>query len=719
MPHSLSAEQRAIIRCIGDGKSCISDSVPGAGKTTTGTNLALEYPHLKVLCLTFSSSLKAEGRGKAAHIRNIEIQSYNSWILKNYGKGGTSNEEVYEILRDNSPMKRTPTAFDVIILDETQDMMIMHYQMIRKFVKDCRISPKYLVIGDQYQGVFEFLGADRRYLTLADRLFPGDYETLHLTRSFRLTDPIGAFMNDAVLGEQRISTDNPSDQVVDYIVSDPRDIRLFQHINRRIDARLKRGAKLDDFFILFAGLGPGTPAPLLDAYLTRRGKLIAFLDSDSDNVGEGELKGKIAMTTFHKSKGRERKYVFVFNVDTSYFKYYKPGADPFVCPPELYVALTRATTKLWVIQGYKGDGSVRQCPFFKHGLVELKDTPYCNVQCNHVDISSVTKIDGPIPSLPKVKFNVTDFIKYLTEPCEKALFPMINQLFAVIHSPDGHMAEPSLTIQSRFGTSELISDLIGIAVPSYIGHTRGIRGDIHRMLDHPPTDLATHVDKIHDPPDHISDHLRFANISKSSEKGIRSNLRQVTEYGEMVTDDNLKCYVLNSERIHLGDNAEFEYPIKYIYYHKEYGAIDMRGRIDSLGAGSMYEFKCTKGLQFSHKLQVVVYSWMVRQHDPDTRYKNYLFNFSTGELLEMTYSEVLVDRVMDYVFAEKFRTAEVLEDNGFIKSCCDLTEACTYARKHPRSHCSEHPRSHSSEHPRSSRDISYMIPDSESGSDDD
>ena len=59
-----------------------------------------------------------------------------------------------------------------------------------------------------------------------------------------------------------------------------------------------------------------------------------------------ELKGKIVFSTFHQSKGRERKVVLVFNFDQSYFKYYGKELDPNVCPNELYVATTRAQEHL-------------------------------------------------------------------------------------------------------------------------------------------------------------------------------------------------------------------------------------------------------------------------------------------------------------------------------------------------------------------------------------
>ncbi len=60
----------------------------------------------------------------------------------------------------------------------------------------------------------------------------------------------------------------------------------------------------------------------MDILIKKRidGTLFAIEDGSNDCKDINE--DKIIFTTFHKSKGRERKLVIVFNFDESYFYYY-------------------------------------------------------------------------------------------------------------------------------------------------------------------------------------------------------------------------------------------------------------------------------------------------------------------------------------------------------------------------------------------------------------
>ena len=54
--------------------------------------------------------------------------------------------------------------------------------------------------------------------------------------------------------------------------------------------------------------------------------------SDEGPVDETIISNKLAFLSFHQSKGLERKVVFVFNFDNSYFKYYEKeyeGSEEF------------------------------------------------------------------------------------------------------------------------------------------------------------------------------------------------------------------------------------------------------------------------------------------------------------------------------------------------------------------------------------------------------
>ena len=67
------------------------------------------------------------------------------------------------------------------------------------------------------------------------------------------------------------------------------------------------------------------------------------------------IKNKVVFSSFHQTKGLERKVVFVFGFDKSYFTFYDPDHPWYHCPNVLYVALTRAKEHLVLFHHYKFD----------------------------------------------------------------------------------------------------------------------------------------------------------------------------------------------------------------------------------------------------------------------------------------------------------------------------------------------------------------------------
>jgi hypothetical protein len=60
---------------------------------------------------------------------------------------------------------------DIIVLDETQDMTLLYFQLIIKYMRDMGTPFQLMVLGDYMQGLYEFKGADIRFLTPATTNF--------------------------------------------------------------------------------------------------------------------------------------------------------------------------------------------------------------------------------------------------------------------------------------------------------------------------------------------------------------------------------------------------------------------------------------------------------------------------------------------------------------------------------------------------------------------
>ena len=61
--------------------------------------------------------------------------------------------------------------FTILVVDEAQDMTPLYFKLLQKFIQDSQLPFQLLVLGDHRQGLYEFKGADTRFLTLAHKLW--------------------------------------------------------------------------------------------------------------------------------------------------------------------------------------------------------------------------------------------------------------------------------------------------------------------------------------------------------------------------------------------------------------------------------------------------------------------------------------------------------------------------------------------------------------------
>ena len=479
---SLSDEQHLIAEAILKGYSTFVNAVPGAGKTTTSLYIAQLLKDKELLLLTFSSDLKTDARKKKSSLRlsNIDVHSYNSLPREFYDRGAKQDEDIFNIMRKKKePIKDKVKHYDVIILDETQDMTHLHYKFIMKFIDDFKLNPVFLVIGDDKQAVFKFKGADSRFLTLSPRLFESDgspLRELKLTTSFRLTNQMSQFMNEVILGEQRINTIKEGRRVL-YMVDNTFLWAFYDRIFRMIRQLIHKGYTYEDIFILAPSVtSPNSPINKLNAHLANQrinGKkvLIYHPTGDDGGLNEDHMRGKITMTTYHRAKGRERKLVIVLGCDESYYSSYGRASEEVsrdVCPEPLYVALTRGTYKLVIVH----QASNKILPFFKMPLSELSRKSYCDFK----DFTGKKNIDAMGTRKKSDKRDaerempVTRLTRYLSQAIELQLIPIINSLFKLVTPEKGKIPIRNDIINGH--TKESVADLNGIAIPAIYEFTK-------------------------------------------------------------------------------------------------------------------------------------------------------------------------------------------------------------------------------------------------------
>ncbi|QBQ07856.1 hypothetical protein SGLAD_v1c06570 [Spiroplasma gladiatoris] len=176
--------------------------------------------------------------------------------------------------------------------------------------------------------------------------------TKKLSTSYRITSQNAKFLNDVYFKEKNFikSTKKSKDSFVYLVCNVFEQEKLYSSIINYIS-----NYKDDEIFILSNTLNnsPSSPLNQFIGYLSNKGHLIHMTNSKSNEINKEESKNKIIVSTIHKSKGREKKLVIVFNFNNDYFDYFAKNEDSNKPTNLHYVALSRATHQTIIINHYK------------------------------------------------------------------------------------------------------------------------------------------------------------------------------------------------------------------------------------------------------------------------------------------------------------------------------------------------------------------------------
>ena len=126
---NISLEQQNIINLLKQQNNVIVEAIAGSGKTTSNLFIAKSFSGSNILLLTYNAKLKIETRDKitSLNINNIETHSYHSFCVKYYNNKAYTDTEILKIIANNSNLKKV-INYDIIILDEIQDISILYYK---------------------------------------------------------------------------------------------------------------------------------------------------------------------------------------------------------------------------------------------------------------------------------------------------------------------------------------------------------------------------------------------------------------------------------------------------------------------------------------------------------------------------------------------------------------------------------------------------------------
>ena len=182
----MSQEQRAVLDYIRGDLNVIVDACAGSGKSTTILSIAKELTGKKIRQFTYNSMLRHEIKEKVRElgISNLEVHTYHSFGVKHYSDGAHTDTGIRKITRDNMEPRNPIPLVDIVVIDESQDMTLLYFELIVKMANDmCSLDNplvkdephkfQLLVLGDYMQGLYEFKGADVRFLTKASEIWSG------------------------------------------------------------------------------------------------------------------------------------------------------------------------------------------------------------------------------------------------------------------------------------------------------------------------------------------------------------------------------------------------------------------------------------------------------------------------------------------------------------------------------------------------------------------
>ena len=501
-----SSEQLAVIDAIAKYNVSV-DAVAGSGKTTTCLHISKHYPEEKIQLLTYNRRLKEETRERFIkhNITNILIDSYHSFTVKHYDKNGHNDTVIEQVITTNTKPLGNFT-FDILIIDEIQDIQPIYYALINKIITNnvSKYLPRIVIFGDRNQCIYNFKLADARYLTLAHSIFNFNelpWCSKAISCSFRINIQMANFINHCMLKNNRLVANKSGVKPIylmtnlyagtipmckacnicvrqypffmcpyrnhdkKYLYFNPIDEHA-SYLLEMIKYYIGLGYSASDIFVLAPSIqseaSPArTFANFITTYITNCKKThsaytiyknypIYIPASDNDIRPSDEVtKGKIIFSTYHQAKGLERKVVIVMGFDESYYKFYGKNETKVSCPNIFYVAATRATERLILVHQQGND------------YLSFLDTSILSKYCKVIGEYKYNKRPDTIPSLHR---SVTELLSHI-------FYAVVDDAHALLKVHDIAINNNKILIDTEskqpYGVEE-VSEITGTAIPAYL-----------------------------------------------------------------------------------------------------------------------------------------------------------------------------------------------------------------------------------------------------------
>lgn len=711
--NALSDEQLIVLNHTKSGHNSVVDAVAGSGKSTTILSIAAKLVSRKFIQFTYNSMLRHEIKDKTEqlNISNLDIHTYHSLAVKYYNSSAYTDTGIRHILAHNTAPRIHIPKKDVVVIDEAQDMTFLYFQFIVKYTMDMKSPFQLIVLGDYMQGLYEFKGADTRFLTLAIEIWKNHpnlksrvFHSCTLKTSYRITNQMASFLNHIMLDEERLVACRDGPVKVVYIRNSQRNIE--NTVIFYINSLLASGAKPSDIFILGASVkGPNSAVRKMENVLVSRGIPCHVPMFESDNVDEKVIQKKLVFSTFHSVKGRQRKYVFVLGFDQGYMRFYGRNLPQDQCPSTLYVACTRATDGLAVLE-HSDFESDRPLEFLKMSQFDIRRQDYVDFK-GAPYYPMFQQVDQNDQNTEVLKHFVTptDLIKFIPESVLESITPILESIF-VIERPKGVELDIPTVIETADGFYEEISDLNGLAIPAMyydLLNDNAVTNVLYEnvllildeMKDHEHKFLKEVASKMPTTFTKPADYLYLANVYTAFQEKLYFKLKQISpEDYNWLTDDMMNQCKRRLDRF-IGSECETSKPLiektlihqsqevdheKIDQFLSEYFEDNIKfrftARLDIVTTQTVWEIKCVREITMDHQLQVVIYAWLyemcrVSGKDDDERVPHNfkIFNIRTGEIQKLSADREHLDYIVLSLLQGKYQEVEKMNDEEFVNQC--------------------------------------------------
>lgn len=629
-PIILSRQQQKVINEI-NNYNIILDCVPGSGKTTTIIHIAKEHQTKKILVLTYNAKLKEESREKvkALQLNNCEVHSYHSFYNKYY-RECIDDGMMLSILKFGCEPKNK-YAFNMIILDEAQDITPIYYSAICKIVKDNNKSIKMAIFGDRKQSIYTYKQADSRFLEQASKLFyfgkynNSKWKRVNLDITFRLTNKIASFVNNCIIDNDASAVKLKSANLIKNTPTQTTEIKYLicntlvydkaNEVYKIIKSILSGGYMPGDIFVLSPSIKSSkAPVRILANILSNDGIKIFYPEDGCDKIDEKIINNKLCFSSFHQVKGLERKVVVIFNFDNSYYEFYDKKADRDKCPNTLYVALTRAKQYLVLVHS------------MNFGFL-----PFINSEnlLNNCDINYYAKTDN----IHKKKQYHLITAKTLVEYIESNIITEISQ--TITHSLILGKKKLELSKLSVKGNiSESVNNINKIAIPAYLEYLYTGTTYIHN--DNEPLPDSCSVDKF----------LRMAAEYYSVTENMQFKINQIPNFNWISQSNFNECARRMMKVVNKG--ALFNIRLSVIG-NRQLCEKKIECNFDCIDGSTAWFFFFNKKIESSMIILLAIYSYILRSNKFNVKLlqPGTIIKYRVNETLDGN-SNVLIGKIINF-----------------------------------------------------------------------